>query len=218
MRSGFALIVFLFMSLGLAGCGTQAGCSDNGDCGDLEVCVRANPSRPGVCADVDCVTSEHCDLGSYCAAPNYECTPGCDGDSDCRAGQTCNAATHACEAYGCRDTDLDCNYGEFCVDGTCIADTAPHCEPGCSSDAECGAGGQCLGWSSNGQSCIGFPGECGAGADCYCTDESCTVTECFDNRCLVGCAVATDCPRGYDCRPDLGNVCLGDCDYLDQWN
>lgn len=207
MRAGYAMILFVFMSLGLVGCGTSSGCSDNADCQDMEVCVRTNPSRPGVCADVECVTNEHCDLGAYCSsAPDYVCTPGCNADDDCRAGQTCNVSTNSCQAYGCRDTELDCAYGEFCTNGSCVADTAPHCDGSCDpfTPNSCGAGNACAAWNLHG-SCNLSNNDSDCGNNQYCgafeIDESSSCDSLFN----------TGCPTGWNCGYfDLNNDGIGD--------
>ena len=102
------------------------------DCEEGTLCLDDGETKE--CVDVDCLSSTDCAFQQYCTS-EFECVPGCEQDSDCKAGEQCNSTTGACEAYGCRSTELDCNIGEICnvPTGTCVADTTQRCTL-CSSD------------------------------------------------------------------------------------
>lgn len=215
MRGLFA--IFAFLAFFLTACGTSSsGCSDNADCGDLQVCARPSANQAGTCTNVECVTNDDCALGNYCNSAGYTCTPGCTSNLDCRAGENCDQSNNTCVQYGCRDTNLDCGYAQFCENGTCV-DAQGHCEVGCDFDSDCG-NGFCLGFDSTGNYSCEFTG-CPLGQACYYTDSSMTTTECLVNRCLAACSAPADCPRGFQCAniTGLGNLCIADCEYIDQW-
>lgn len=191
MRVVYAALVACLLVL--SGCGNTAGCADNADCGDLQVCMRSSANRPGTCTNVDCVSNEHCDLGMYCADGNV-CSPGCTSQLDCRAGEQCDTQNNQCVAYGCRDTDLDCGYGEFCVGGQCQADTAPHCDTGCDPflAGTCGAGNQCLPWNLHNACDVYNNGaECAAGQYCGAFE--------IDGNSTCDSTFNSGCPTGWDC-------------------
>ena len=122
--------------------------------------------------------------------------------------------------YGCRDTQLDCNYGETCdtTSGTCIPDSRPHCATCDVTDVwsnPCGNSAQCVPFAST---------TCRTNADCA-SGESCDEfvggRYCHQDYCLVKCrpsSGADECPRGLECGDIYGdgslNACFGDCDWL----
>ena len=187
MRTLFAALAVL--TVVLSGCGTQSGCVDNAGCADLQVCARPSADRPGVCTNVECVTNEQCALGNFCNEAGYFCEPGCTSDLDCRAGETCDTTTNTCNAYGCRDTNLDCGYGEFCENGSCVENGRPFCEP-CLTNFDCGPGGLCV---SDG-----------------------VTTHCFETcNSQADCPRGYQC--GEFVIDDPGTYCGADCAYINQW-
>ena len=190
-------------------------------------------------ASTACLTSADCALNQYCGT-DYECASGCEIDSDCIAGEACNDGS--CTPTGCRDADLDCDYGELCdtttsqcyaADGVC-----EECDPGsdadCFGDTErgpCSAAGGC----PSGQECYVAEYDssfiCGSDADCG-TNEVCSEinfgggvvegpyclrTACYSGSTLPSCDLsdAQPCPRGFHCQ-DFGSgaYCNGDCGWL----
>src|SRR5262249_35971814 len=108
----------------------------------------APPPCDNCASDADCATR----------GPNYicalqtcqscmSCTPGCQSNSDCDAGQTCGS-NHHCAPATCM-TNGDCPEFFSCGSGTCSRSP-------CSSDSNC-PGGACV----NGL-CYPAPGMCEA--------------------------------------------------------
>lgn len=166
-------VLGLSLSAALLGCSNPPACVDHGDCAAGEGCLG------GSCEAVECVSSESCDLRSFCDLNSYTCRDGCEEDADCVAGELCDTEVHQCAPYGCRDTQLDCYYNEVCVQssGWCELDPDPHCKP-CTSDAVCGEG-----------NCFQFD----TAAQTYC---------------LLYCDSNEDCPRGYECADAAGDGTL----------
>ncbi len=175
--------------------GALAGCPGNPDvqrCTADSQCVRSEGyarcnTELEVCIAAECLQANHCEIGEYCNE-NYNCIPGCAGDDDCRAGSTCNVSTHACEAYGCRSSQLDCPAAHHCDEGSgqCVRDTSGLCN-----------------------SCDGAWTLCSGQSECFLLDDT-------DNGyCLPACATTADCPGGFSCSPSSagGSYCVGPCPY-----
>ena len=79
----------------------------------------------GDCILADCLSSDECDLHEYCL--DGTCVNGCTEDEDCLAGEAC--IDQECASSGCRDTHLDCGYGEHCQQGECVPSSFPMCQP-----------------------------------------------------------------------------------------
>jgi len=191
----------MLLLLLLPACNQWSGgdCVDDGECDGIAIC----DPQTAQCREVDCTNSTQCPLGNHCDATLNTCVTGCDADSDCLAGENCNTATSACEAYGCRTTELDCSYGEHCdtSSGNCYQDTDPHCmvandittQLSCIYDYS----GQLVCWE----------------ADSY---GNCT----GDIYCLLPCNASDNdpCPRGMACvqafQNDTSTYCYGDCPFL----
>ncbi|MFK7929258.1 MAG: hypothetical protein AB8H79_13780 [Myxococcota bacterium] len=173
LKPAFALLTLAFLS----SCGTRAplGCIDNGDCEEREACVLE------VCQPVECLSSTECGIREYCDDETFVCRAGCLEDEDCRAGEACETETNTCEVYGCRNTELDCAFGETCsaVSGECIYDNRGHCDS-CTVDFWTGAQGDC---PENGSFCLSFQGDAPDVAWCF-----------------LPCSTAQPCPRGYVCE------------------
>lgn len=172
--------------LGIGGCSGDvktAECADNGECDAGNACVK------GKCTEVACLASSDCDIFQFCN-PFYECQDGCELDTDCKAGETCDTKAHTCTGYGCRSTDLDCAYGEVCNTDT----------------GECKKKGE---WCGDCNESNLY--SCSSGA--YCIAE----TDGGDGYCWNFCDSDSDCARGFECV-ELGtgysNICYGDCDFM----
>ena len=197
-------------------------CYNSADCSDGEKCFS------GQCLEVDCFHSEDCLFGEYCAE-DYECKTGCFVDGDCHSGDGCNVNSNQCESYGCRDSQLDCRIGEFCIDATCQVSEPSPCQTcsyeewteGMEPDQECVlysfAEGSSCDWRQN----TGCPEH----LNCYPDDGLGLVEEgiCVNAFAFLRCQTQTDCPRGFFCKEDIYqngggvNVCWADCRfYLEQ--
>jgi hypothetical protein len=182
-----SILGFTFLAACKGGGGVPE-CVDDGGCLTGQACVEQ------ACKDVECVSSQDCGIGHWCdVGTDHTCKEGCGVDDDCAAGKSCDVDAHECQAYGCRDTQLDCNYGETCNNGTCEKVPGPYCKAGC--NAFTGGG-------------------CGSDASCYSWDYYGTET-----YCLVTCnpSDVEPCPRGYECADATGlgdYVCYGDCRWL----
>jgi len=181
----------LALLLAFAGCkqhGSSGDCVDDGDCAEGQACVNK------ACQVVDCVSTADCGIEQYCAKADHTCVDGCEGDEDCPAGDSCDVGAHSCVPYGCRETQLDCDYGEVCNQDTHVCEKAqgPYCKT-------------CDPFSAGG---------CGQHGTCYVIDYY------YDAYCFVDCNpdLGSDaCPRGYECQDATGlgdNVCFADCTFI----
>ena len=134
------------------------------------------------------------------------------------AGETCDESTNTCGEYGCRDTELDCEYGEYCdtTTGECYPDDRNLCGT-CDITAAnntCGPGAECAAYGGD---------TCWTDADCA-AGESCDLFAdgfyCHRDWCLHQCDTndANACPRGFSCTAafvgDPTTFCVADCEYL----
>ena len=126
------------------------------------------------------------------------------GEAVCEDGLACTA--HSCNSdlcnYGalpdCCDSELQCDYGWYCVGGTCIECLADDdCDDGnvCTDDL-CGVSGLCIHTA--------VPGCCESDGDCddgdYCNVDSCNVPL---NECEhVDAGIAACCNVDDDCVPE----------------
>lgn len=222
----FAALLSVFATACVGGA-AKTECSSITDCDEKQIC-----SDEGVCEDVDCVTSEDCDLGEYCSDDN-ECEDGCSEDSDCAAGERCD--DNECEPYGCRDTQLDCEYGQYCdpVTGECYDSDFQECTRSCDLTVEGSCGSDyCLATAVNGECNYNYNGtDCPAGNDCvltavddasFCFSDTdcqagyhcasdffvCVQAVCAESKCFEGCDASMGdeaCPRGFQCIDPYGN-------------
>ena len=205
MRASLCLLVTAFAVLLALSCGPRDrrgqgnDCLDSGDCNDegggeaeaIEACVE------GRCDEVECLTSAHCAIGTYCDVEDfdYRCREGCEVDGDCFAGQECDDG--ACRDYGCRSTVLDCDFNEVCdvLTGRCEEAEGMQCRPcdpfGNTRDDQ-GTPDACDDTIGGHQLCGGTGSVCGS-------DEN------GDGVCWPRCEEAgapDQCPAGFSC----GNV------------
>ncbi|MBO84332.1 MAG: hypothetical protein CL927_03145 [Deltaproteobacteria bacterium] len=233
MNRAFLTLVVSF-GLGCSSAKEAVPCANNSDCAVGQACIQEE------CKPADCLSSAECALGEHCDE-SYTCTTGCDENTDCLAGQSCISNT--CLEYGCRDTQLDCDYGEFCdpTTSTCYPDEAGTCED-CdpSTDANC--------FAIYEQGPCSSTGSCPTGQECYisqyddsrvCRDDSdcardetciglntgsgtegpyCSTLTCFSGATYPACdpTLPNECARGFQCQ-DIGGgegLCFGDCQWL----
>ena len=172
-------------------------CEDAGDCDEGAPCLDTDPP---VCAKV-CADDGDCPKHMECVEqpgnpdPVFLCIPICDDPAECADGgcgfisdgcgtfvpcgdcegdnEYCSAENLCvCEFEACDETC--CNEGESCVDGACIVECEPACEP-----------------------CF----VCTAGA---CLPVTCPVGEhCENDVCVKGGVACDPCNSADDCAPDL---------------
>lgn len=161
------MIVLLLWSL--------AACQEEPECSETTPCAFGAVCEEGVCVTIPCSTSAQCGMEEYC--DNRSCVAGCAEDSDCRPGDICNTEFNTCEPRSCRSTDLDCDFKEFCDQGSgeCYEAGGYYCKP-CDGDDDCGGNENlCLGFGSSG------------------------------SYCGVTCETNDDCPASFDCLP-IGDI------------
>ena len=56
-------------------------CANSAECAEGQLCLKNE------CRDVDCLTSNDCDIEQYCST-EYACESGCENDNDCFAGDS----------------------------------------------------------------------------------------------------------------------------------
>ncbi len=224
----------LLMGFGCSSADKAVPCSKNSECEVGQVCLEEE------CKTVECISSAECDIGKHCTA-DYTCTAGCEEDTDCLAGETCNDGT--CEAYGCRNTQLDCGYGEFCdpTTGQCYPDDSGACsvcdpstDPNClgmtqlgpcSSSGACPANQACYITEYDDSFTCSNDSQCAADENCYNlgtisdpVGPYCTKTACFEGATFPACdpSVPNECARGFQCTQldDGSGICFGDCEWL----
>ncbi|MFT5685497.1 MAG: hypothetical protein ACI8RZ_006449 [Myxococcota bacterium] len=205
------ILAFATACSGGDGDGTKDGvCANSADCPDNFLCLEE------VCTEIGCTESSDCALGYFCDA-TYTCTTGCSEDVDCIAGETCNTNSNTCEAYGCRDTQLDCAYGEFCdqTTGECYSDDRDHCGS-CDvfSNNSCGNGAECFAFG--GDSC-NSANDCDPGYSCDGNFTGIPGQICHIDFCEVECNVNEEeaCPRGFTClAAGPTGFCSADCAFM----
>ena len=200
-------------------------CTNSAECAEGQLCLKNE------CRDVDCLTSNDCDIEQYCST-EYACEAGCENDNDCFAGDSCNTSTQVCETYGCRDTQLDCEIGEFCnvPTGECYEDDQPHCRTCSLNDLLYPVfGEECLLWNETGGNCtvdlfFGTQSGCPSDEVCYPVDPADPFNPngtCYKSYAVMSCDINAEeaCPRGFSCVQltytdgSTTDVCYGDCQY-----
>ncbi|HEY3449747.1 MAG TPA: hypothetical protein VGK67_25560 [Myxococcales bacterium] len=184
--------------------GTQrsclAGCHQDAQCGDGQVC-----------AILLCANCPNCPCYGQCQAK-----AGCEFDTECAAGMVCGTESGRCDLHcleGCR-TDKDCRPDQGCAPpppcmgcgcdhGTCY--TKPK---GCTSDSECAAGQVCAPLNDP----TGCTGERQCVSGCF-VDKDCGADQvCMRGYCGACCPgncvkVQTACKTDAECQP--GEICEG---------
>jgi hypothetical protein len=95
---------------------TAGQCRTATDCTGGDLCVEGSCTH----LSATCQFEYDCPAGSLCV--NAQCTGICQHDSDCVAGDTCNATGHFCEPTVSCETTAMCPTGEHCVNGRCLND------------------------------------------------------------------------------------------------
>ena len=200
------------LALPLSGCVQKApACTSTVECDGGQACVESE------CRPVECLSSEDCSINHFCDKA-YKCQEGCSSAADCLAGEECSGGE--CVSYGCRDTQLDCNYGEFCdtTTGQCYEAEANYCKScDATTTSSCSSGqGYCLAEA--------VPGNCASDRDCdpgYSCDNfgGSAGKLCHLDYCALSCDPDDEspCPRGFDCVDIEGNgkhYCSGSCIWL----
>jgi hypothetical protein len=229
-------MIVLLMSLACTdgGIGDEP-CIDNSACDEGQACVAEE------CVAVDCLNSEACGIGQFCDPRNYVCRDGCEGDSDCLAGQECNSQTLECVDSACRSSELDCQVGQKCdeVTGQCF-EVNGLCEQRCdgtvAGNGGCGGSQSCEIFIQNFEACKNN-NDCSGAESCdefyvsYCTTQSecpsgatcdtwlglCSMAVCHEDFCMPTCSPNNpdSCAAGFQCLSDGAGsgVCYGECGY-----
>ena len=160
---------------------TVAECSETVSCEFGSTCVE------GKCESQSCATSDQCGIEQYCS--DHECVAGCAEDNDCMFGDLCDVDAKTCVVSECTDTQLDCQFGEFCSgDGSCYEAGGYYCKP-CQGDGDCGGGGNICLNGTCGVTCDDA-NDCPRGFQCYpVTDGSGNVVT---NQCWTDCSLYGD--------------------------
>ena len=152
-------------------------CSEDIPCEGFASCVD------GECILRKCSTNADCGMEAHCNGG--ECAVGCKVDSDCYPGDACGAEGQ-CQTARCRETSVDCEFGQYCdpSTGDCYNATGLLCSQ-CGDNGDCGGNGNiCINWGSNG------------------------------SYCGIECSYDADCPAGYMClglRDEFGNIFSTQC-------
>jgi hypothetical protein len=157
----------------------QPQCEISSHCPEGQVC-----NSDGQCNAQACSSSLECNIEEFCDFESGNCTAGCQNDRDCLPTSSCNTETRTCFEPGCRNTQLDCEFGTFCnnLTGECYDAGGAYCRQ-CESSADCGsANNVCLRLGGSNQTFCG-----------------------------VDCSGGQECPRGYSCARvrSLGDVTVG---------
>jgi MYXO-CTERM domain-containing protein len=143
-------------------------------------CVHDN------CAGVDCQPTA---TGEKTVCVDGACVPACD-IANCGTVLVCRESDGECVPDNCNSFPERCTAGQFCVDGTCVAD--PCLNVSCTAPEYC-VDGACV------RSC--------ASVECR-SDQMCVMGVCQDNLCA-----GKSCPMYQVCDPSTGNCtqdqCLG---------
>ncbi|MBJ93052.1 MAG: hypothetical protein CMP23_01105 [Rickettsiales bacterium] len=151
-------------------------CETSANCENGTVCTES-----GRCVEVSCHSSVECPIETWCNSDSGACEPGCLSSRDCLPTNICDEETRQCVLPGCRNTDLDCDLGQFCnaLSGQCYDAGRPatqdtyYCKS-CESRADCNGGVDGPNW------CLRM----GGSSQTYCG---------------VDCSAGQQCPRGYSC-------------------
>lgn len=206
-------MTLLLLAISAPGCiKTAPACASTVECEEGLACVEEE------CRPVECLASEDCAINNFCDR-SYKCVEGCESADDCLAGEECNSGE--CVSFGCRDTQLDCQYGEFCdtTTGECYQAEENYCKscdvgasPTCSSD---GIQGACFA-DLNGEDCV-TDRDCPTGYRCDNFGAGVGFA-CHTDACALECNPRDEspCPRGFDCidGQDGNFYCAGSCPWL----
>jgi hypothetical protein len=177
-----------------------AACSANPQCnGDGAVCLQS--FFGGYCSVLECTGSADCPMGNPCVPLNpagatdadkvFACMKGCEADTDCRFGYSCQ----------------DYQGARICLEADQAQprnpDGADDGQP-CASSINC-KGGTCIREGKASDGSTSYPGGLCTTRDCA-TDEDCNgasaicVSRERTTACRVACQRDGDCRSGYVCR------------------
>lgn len=182
-----------------------------------------NCSSPLFCSNFfhDCV---ECETNAQCAAPRPYCNSvgvcvECESNSQCQDGSFCSG-TETCDTGSGQCLDApNVNCPKTCFRGPTPGAT-------CTTDANCGAGGNCVGFCSELRlQCV----QCHDSTDCdngvFCDGaESCSNDVCVVNpppvckRCVGGSSAGVGCLTNADCSGTVPGTCTGVASLCDETN
>ena len=182
-----------------AGCVSDQACATSaGDGGAGDGGVVAGRCDPSTHACVQCLSDEHCPIGTRCA--DRACVPGCDAARGCPEGS-------ACCAGGCVDTAADPAHCGACGAACAVPNGAPACAAGRCGVARCNDGfGDCDGNATSGcetntRTSAAHCGACGTA----CAERPNATAACAEGACAYACAMGFG-----DCDGDPANGCEAD--------
>lgn len=188
-------------------------CHNDSDCIAQAICVEQS------CIEVACRSNLDCPLNQECAMGT--CVIGCDVDSDCVAGQICS--NHVCHEQGCRNAQLDCGYGEDCLNGECIVKSQTLCQLCTFEDWQISplAERSCIIYTYDREEICDVSQTCVSDALCYPEDGlgHTDIGFCVQAYWFDYCEEDVDCPRPFTCQKDIYgdnsdiNVCWADCPF-----
>ena len=216
--SASSRLLLLLLPVALGACKKESAGPAEGECAVATDCPDGKQCVDSHCIQVDCTSSAECPFNSYCDTQSYACVDGCRDDGDCLAGYACDETARTCLEETCTETELDCEIGQICNQGSgqCQDDTRDHC-------------GACDILNSNPNQCPGgqcyyFAGDsCQSTADCdegyVCESIPGIGKICHADYCFMSCSPAAEdsCPRGFQCIDGSGMgdfVCFADCNFL----
>ena len=193
LLAGLAVCVVLICRTAHAQCPSGTGiCSlatQETDCNDgnfctLDFCLEIAPPGPAgnIC---DCSIPKSCDDNLYCTIDSCnETLDQCE-----HSARSCPPATPFCDEDS--DSCVECLVATNCPK-TCFRGTAPGAT--CTTDANCGTGGKCLGTCSPSNDCVQCTnsGQCSDGL--YCDG-----SERCDRECVGGATPGATCDSDTDC-------------------
>ena len=168
-------------------------CKAHCDCDQGAACVKGLCQRSPLFGNTYCCTKPGCPLGQFCRQPN---------------GQYGRCPQKSCQS------PCDCQQGEDCRNGTCLATQPPvYCcgKSGCLSGATCKDKNNKWGKCTTQASCQS-PCDCNQGQDCYqgqCVGVFPSVYCCDNIGCPVGQACYTKSNQASTCK---GAPCKTSCD------
>lgn len=182
-------------------------CLSAGDCGDQQVCERAQ------CLDLMCEVACDPNNAGACGSEQYcrqECCVDCIGSADCAVSEICSAGS-CVDSPDCSETPEICPSDTMCIGSVCYAGSAPTCDEGCPTNTFCGADGICQPKTVDG--CGGCNADCSCPNSLECKGSQagplCFGCETFNDSkaCPMG-QVCTDAVQGFTgegiCFPDNG--------------
>lgn len=191
-------------------------CKFDSDCsgcsGGFTACRTATSGKVcGLPSTTGCKSDSECGAGQRCEAGKCEAIPektGCTSNQDCQQGERCNNGTCESNDQTCT-TKADCDNGKICLEGSCRQPPNQVCE----TSNDCARGERCV----RGK-CQDANAPCTVKRDCG-SKQNCTNGTCQDsgtnnnnnnsntngnNNQTTSCKSSEDCPEGKYCNTNLG--------------